>query len=242
MQVIRLDPKTGNKDSQSKIIKQTYGLMNGHSVALNKAPESKTTYLSEGIETGLSILEANPNFKVNALLSKSNFLNVDLSKLTEHVVFCVDNDGKKTFEDLVIAKSALRIIESGRAVSIAIPEKDGDDFNDVIKTKGIAEVNRQLASMADAKSLLKAEIKAIKSANNVRNTNLNELNHLQKINGKITKIAAHDKKQMTQFKTMDLNNRQLTNRLTDLHRSTISEYKKPPIQPIKTNIQKELER
>ena len=242
VQVIRLDPKTGKKDSQSKIIKQTYGLMNGHSVALNKASKSKTTYLSEGIETGLSILETNPNFKIHALLSKSNFLNVNLSKLTEHVVFCVDNDGKKTFEDLVIAKSALRIIESGRAVSIAIPEKDGDDFNDVIKAKGIAEVNRQLASMADAKSLLKAEIKAIKSVNNVRNTNLNELNHLQKINGEITKIAAHDKRQMTQLKTMHLNDRQLTNRLTDLHGNAISEYKKPPIQPIKTNRQKELER
>ena len=44
VQVIRLDPLTGDKDKQSKIIKQTYGAMKGCFVELNKNSKEGTTY------------------------------------------------------------------------------------------------------------------------------------------------------------------------------------------------------
>lgn len=57
-QVIRLDPTTGNKDQQSNIIKQTYGAINGVGIELNKGIKGQVTYLAEGVETGLCIVEA----------------------------------------------------------------------------------------------------------------------------------------------------------------------------------------
>ena len=241
VQVIRLNPKTGEKDNLSNIIKQTYGLMNGHSIELNKDSRSPITHLSEGIETGLSILESDPSAKVRALLSKSNFLNVDLSTLTEHVVFCVDNDGKKTFKDLVIAKAALRIIESGRKVLIAIPDKEGQDFNDVLREGGVLSVKKQLSAMVSAKSLLKEEMKAVKAADNVKPCNSNELKQLHKINERFIKSATSDIKQIEQLKTMESNNRNQINQLSSNYKNTVIEYNKIASQPAKTIPQKELE-
>ena len=241
VQVIRLNPKTGEKDKHSKIIKQTYGLMNGHSVELNKDSTSHITHLSEGVETGLSILESDPNAKVRALLSKSNFLNVDLSTLTEHVVFCVDNDGKKTFKDLVIAKSALRIIESGRTVTIAIPEKEGQDFNDVLKEGGALAVKKQLSAKVRAKTLLNEEMKAVKAMDNVKQCNPNELKELHKINDIFIKYATKDIKQISQLKMLESNNHQQINQLSSNYKNAALEYHKVASQPVKIIPQKELE-
>ena len=95
VQVTRLNPLTGNKDYASKTIKQTYGKINGCPVELNTKSTEITTYLTEGLETGLSLLEVNPEARVMTVLGKKNFETVDLSRLTNHVVLCVDNDGKK---------------------------------------------------------------------------------------------------------------------------------------------------
>ena len=60
---------------------------------LNKKGEGDTTYITEGVETGLSILEVNHKLRVFAVLGKQNFAKIDAHLLTKHVVFCVDNDG-----------------------------------------------------------------------------------------------------------------------------------------------------
>ena len=67
------------KDKLSIISKQTYGAINGIGIELNKKGLGNTTYLAEGVETGLALVETEKNARVFALLSKSNFSNVNLS-------------------------------------------------------------------------------------------------------------------------------------------------------------------
>lgn len=160
VQVIRLNPRTGNKDNQSKIIKQTYGAMKGHVIELNKMSTSDTTHLTEGVETGLSLLEHDKNANVKALLSKSNFLNVDLNKIGNNVVLCLDNDGEKTFNDSIIIKSIARLQTAGKSVSVIMPKKNGDDFNDVLKTEGTDGIKEHLANKINLESAFKLHEKS----------------------------------------------------------------------------------
>lgn len=153
LQVIRLNPLTGDKDTDSRVVKQTYGAMNGCPIVLNKTSKSQTTYLTEGVETGLSIFSANPHANVLAMIGKSNFKNVDLSRLSDKVVLCLDNDGKATFKDSVIEKTVLRLSASGKSVSLMIPKQSGDDFNDVLKRDGVSGIKQHMNNTVDAKSL-----------------------------------------------------------------------------------------
>jgi len=154
VQVTRLNALTGNKDYASKTIKQTYGKRNGCPVDLNNKSTESKIYLTEGLETGLSLLEANPKARVMTVLGKENFKTVDLSRLTNHVVFCVDNDGKKTFGDMTIITSALRIMSAGKSVSIICPEKEGEDFNDVLIKEGVEKLNDYMKKEVDVKSVI----------------------------------------------------------------------------------------
>lgn len=70
---------------------------------------------------------------------KSNFIKIDPDKVGQKIVFCLDNDGEKSFTDNTIHKAAERLINSGKEVFIAIPEqinKQKTDFNDVAKHHG----------------------------------------------------------------------------------------------------------
>lgn len=155
VQVIRLDPATGLQDKNSNITKQTYGAVNGIGIELNKKSTSNTTFLTEGVETGLSIVEAEKNARVLALLSKGNFANVNLEQLGSHVVLCLDNDGKNTFKDDTIFNAVDRLTKAGKTVSFIIPEKTGTDFNDTLKTDGISGVKKLLDQHINGNELLK---------------------------------------------------------------------------------------
>ena len=145
VQVIRLDPMTGDKDDKSQVIKQTYGSIKGCVIDLNKNSISKTTYLTEGVETGLSILEHDPQAKVLAVLGKSNFKNVALNKLTEKVVICLDNDGRDMKQDPLIQDAIKRLIDAKKDVSAVMPQKIGYDFNDVLRKEGLLALKNQLS-------------------------------------------------------------------------------------------------
>lgn len=97
------------------------------------------------METGLTLVEAEKNAHVLALLSKSNFFTVNLSQLQHHVVICLDNDGKKTFADNLIFKAVERLDLAGKTVSLIIPERIGTDFNDILKSHGVLEVKKVMS-------------------------------------------------------------------------------------------------
>lgn len=184
VQVIRLDPITGDKDHASDIEKQTYGSVHGCPVELNKKATSEITYLTEGVVTGLSILEADPKALVLATSGKSNFPNIDLSRLTNKVVICVDNDGESTFKDstkdkaCIIKQAVDRLERAGKSVSIILPKNVGDDLNDVLMKEGVSALKKYLKNPIDARSLLLKEKLKDKE---LKDFNLNnKLDHLHK--------------------------------------------------------------
>ena len=241
VQVIRLNPLTGEKDVQSRIVKQTYGSPNGKTIVLNSNASSKITYLSEGIETGLSILECNRNANVQATLSKSNFKNVDLRNISEKVVLCLDNDGDKTFKDELITKSVIRLLDAGKKVSIVMPDKIGDDFNDVLRQKGAQSVAKQLANPVDAELLLKSEIQAIKAKENNLITSEN-IAKLRKGNQDATLGAAINAQQIAQLQALDAKARKQINQISEAYKHDVLIQNQTLAAPKITRVQKELER
>ena len=148
VEAVYLDPKTGNKvpiASLSMKSKKTYGSKEGAGVILNKGNSKESvTYITEGGETGLSVRDAVPHERVITTLGKQNFINIDMSLLTDKVVLCLDNDGKPIQEDKVIIRAIERLKNHGKSVEIAIPRRE-KDFNDVSKLHGAHEVVEALS-------------------------------------------------------------------------------------------------
>jgi hypothetical protein len=65
------------------------------------------------------------------------------------VIFCLDNDGTKTFTDNIIHNAANRLIDAGKDVYIAIPKQINNiktDFNDVARLQGISAINSEISN------------------------------------------------------------------------------------------------
>ena len=199
------------------------------------------TYLTEGVETGLSILECSKNANVQTTLGKSNFKNVDLRNLSEKVVLCIDNDGDKTFKDGVITNAVIRLLDAGKKVSIVMPDKIGNDLNDVLIQEGAKSVAKQLANSVDAKILLKSEIQAIKAKDsNVLNTT--HAKQLHKINQDVTLGTEAYAKQMAQLQALDANTRRQINRISEAYKHDVLIHDQTLTKSYNTHNQKELER
>jgi conjugative relaxase-like TrwC/TraI family protein len=150
VQAIFLDEKTANK-ANVIVKKQTWGSSAKVAVQLGKPAmrgAASPTYLAEGAETALSIYAALQPQKVSPdvriTLGKSNFKNIDSQQTAGKIVLCLDNDGKNPNSETLIHSAALKLIEHGKQVWIAQPQKEGDDYNDVLKTQGLAAVKNDL--------------------------------------------------------------------------------------------------
>ena len=172
-QATYLDPKTANK-ADLNVKKRTYASPSGASVTLQKHEsgagknidgasgdasknnkKNEISFIAEGVETGLSIKDAVgaiKNSNVVVTLGKSNFASIDPQSVGQKIIFCLDNDGEKSFTDNIVHKAAQRLIDFGKEVFIAIPDqitsgKNGKtDFNDIVKSAGIDSVKNTLNS------------------------------------------------------------------------------------------------
>ncbi|HAT7956507.1 TPA: conjugative transfer relaxase/helicase TraI [Legionella pneumophila] len=150
VQVTKLDPHSAHKDMLCDSVKQTFGSISNCFVNLNHRGKGDIAYFTEGIETGLSILETNEHARVYAVLGKANFSNIDPKDIPKQVVICLDNDGKDTYkyakneQTNTIIKAAQRLHEFGIHVSIMIPKKENTDLNDVLVKEGKDELKKQL--------------------------------------------------------------------------------------------------
>lgn len=144
VQAIYLDKETANK-VEIKTQKRSYGNIKRAGLILSKGQNKDcVTYLTEGVETGLSIRDAVPNERVITLLGKSNMAAIDTRLLTGKVVMCLDNDGKPVHEDKLILRAIERFNLHGIEVQIAVPSKKGD-FNDIAQLKGVSGVVEALS-------------------------------------------------------------------------------------------------
>ena len=135
-----LDDKTGNKATMGIKSKKTFGPKNGSGVILNhgSGPDD-VTYLTEGVETGLSVRDAVKNERVIASLGKNNMNKIEMELLTHKVVLCLDNDGKSISDDEAIVKIVDRLQQNGKEVIVVMPPTKGD-FNDIARNSGTSGV------------------------------------------------------------------------------------------------------
>ncbi|OJY48525.1 MAG: conjugative transfer relaxase/helicase TraI [Legionella sp. 40-6] len=136
IEVIKLNPNNARKDEKSDPVKQSFGRKNGCYVELNKAYQKEKTYVTEGVETGLSIVSVDNKARVVTVLGKGNFKNIKHLNLGKEVVLCVDNDGKDTYKTSLIIDALDRLEKEGKKVSVIMPKKEGHDLNDVLLMDG----------------------------------------------------------------------------------------------------------
>jgi len=136
VEVVYLDENTADKAIMQMKPKKSYGSKSDAAVILNPGrDQNSVTYITEGVETGLSIRDAVKNERVLVTLGKQNFSTLNMDMLTNKVVLCLDNDGKPIKDDPVIVKTIERLIQHGKSVEIALPERV-KDFNDVKRLNG----------------------------------------------------------------------------------------------------------
>ncbi len=173
IELIKLNPETCDKDYASDPIKQGLGARKGTYVELNKSHKSDKVYVSEGVETGLSVLECDKNARVVTVLGKSNFRKLKLSGLQKNIVFCVDNDGADTFKTQLVIDAIDRAESSGFKVSVVmpdmIPEKNKTDLNDVLLHTGKEGLNQVLKNEITADKYRKIHSESLTKVSNKMN-------------------------------------------------------------------------
>lgn len=133
--------------------KMALGPMSGGFIPLTPKPVKSTLALTEGIENGLSVAQAKPEWSVWAAYSASNFANLIIPPAVRRLVLCGDGDSgvarnpdgseKRDAEgkaykpaDVALAKAAQLhkdvAADAGRALSVEIwrpaPGKDANDM------------------------------------------------------------------------------------------------------------------
>lgn len=161
IQVTRLSDENANKNKNCELVKQTFGANNGYAVNLNHKGCEDITYFTEGVETGLSIVETNPKARVYTVLGKENYGNINPEIIpTKKIVLCVDNDGKSTYQYTKdrtnkIIESVNRLEEKGFNVLISLPKnlpnKIKTDLNDVLVSGGNKALSKELNSLITLK-------------------------------------------------------------------------------------------
>lgn len=94
----------------------------------------RTLIICEGIEDGLSIAMACPEYRIWTALSVSNMKNVHIPKPIDTVIIAGDNDGEEHIATIYAEQAAQAFQQQGLTVLIARPE-NAHDFNDELTGK-----------------------------------------------------------------------------------------------------------
>ena len=175
-QYVYLDPKTGSK-TKSNFDKQTIGKDCGDACILAHNPSSKTAIFAEGIETGLSLLEAHPDHMIVVGFGQ-NFDNITLPNHITNVVLAADNDGDGTYKRQGYQALISKMHTENIAMRVAIPEKSGHDFNDILRNNGVDSVRHAVSNSITAEAfnhISSIKNDAVMAESTVKN---NEHNHI----------------------------------------------------------------
>jgi hypothetical protein len=116
--------------------KKMLGSVAGGAVRLAPIGANGVLGLAEGIETALAVMTARPDLPVWAALSASGLEKIRLPVEVKRIVILADHDasgaGQRAAETL-----ARRLVAEGRECAIAMPEAQGDDFNDLLTREGV---------------------------------------------------------------------------------------------------------
>ncbi len=134
---LQVDPADPGKVTKAAVPKprMMLGKVAGGAVRLAPIDPGAALGLCEGIETGLAAMISCPGLPVWATLSATNLEQVKLPPEARRIVILADHDasgaGTRAAET-----AARRLRGEGRKVVIAIPPREGWDFNDVLLREG----------------------------------------------------------------------------------------------------------
>ena len=115
----RIDAKTGE-------------VKRGHPLA--RAPAGSTAVLVEGIEDGLSVAVACPEYRILAAVSLANLGNLaqGLPRAIDRIILCADNDAPGGPAAASLDRAARACLAGGRRVSIVRPPAGIKDVNELL--------------------------------------------------------------------------------------------------------------
>lgn len=151
VQRIYLDAKTANKNTFLENAKLSKGIIEGSAGLIQKGMKGSRLYIAEGPETASSIAMADRKATVLVSFGISNIKN--LSELIQNykpkeVVLAADNDGGNSKSQEAINKTIELFKEHGIQASAlfpdALPGKSKTDWNDVLLSKGVSAIQKQL--------------------------------------------------------------------------------------------------
>jgi putative DNA primase/helicase len=134
---LQTDDQQSNTVTKAAVSKprMMLGRVGGGAVRLAEIGADGWLGLCEGIETGLAVMTACPNLAVWATLSATNIEQVHLPPEASRIVILADHDasgaGTRAAET-----AARRLRAEGRHVTIALPPREGEDFNDLLLREG----------------------------------------------------------------------------------------------------------
>lgn len=97
-----------------------------------RAPEGDKVIICEGIEDGLSIMLAKPEYRVLAAISVGNFSKLQLPPAISTVIFAADNDDPDSPAGRALQAGIDAMYDQGRDVRIT-HSPVGKDFNDALR-------------------------------------------------------------------------------------------------------------
>ena len=129
------------------LTKQTFGPMRGASIQLGES--RGIPHITEGPETGLSVLALNPKARVHITCSLTNIPYSPIKDLPDKVMFCADNDmvGDKAEQAKKNLLTAVEKLTKNHftPVHVILPQilnEQKTDFNDILKEKGLSEAHK----------------------------------------------------------------------------------------------------
>lgn len=123
-----------NPDQKHDDGKMAYGPMKGGAIPLTPGPGKSTLAITEGIENGRSVAQANPTWSVWAAYSASNFASLFIPPAVTRLVLCGDGDSRPARD----AQGNFRTDESGALIKPAdvALEKAAQLHSDVAADEG----------------------------------------------------------------------------------------------------------
>lgn len=101
---------------------------------VNRDEIDETLIICEGIEDGLSIAMACPEYRIWTSISVSNMQNIEIPKIINQVIIAGDVDGDQAIATKQVNIAADAFTRAGKIVKIARPEH-AHDFNDELTGK-----------------------------------------------------------------------------------------------------------
>ena len=139
-QAVYLNRETSDK-ADVMPAKRSFEVITGSYVEVQKA-RIGVILLAEGLETALSIKEAEIPGKILCTLGVNNLKNYPAIK-GENIIICADNDGENSVTAKTVNEAVEQLREQGALVLVVKPHDKGD-FNDVLKTEGTAAIQEQI--------------------------------------------------------------------------------------------------